>query len=359
MKDYEIHIDEDLDAKSKQMLNDYWLIQDGIFLNKVAGIIKMHGIKQGELNTLLEKHAHCEINHGNCCECDKEMKDKIFLRSDFNYTFKSKVNNCSECREEFRRKNEKEWKEHQNRQEEKRKEKLAFFDEVVNEKKWLELPKNELNILYKLIENKTMNKIFANVFNGNRGDKSMWRYVYKFESLGFFNAIRNGIWVDKLEFDERINEAIKNLFLNKADSDKDREPSTALDELRFSLARKEYKQTINHPDYSGAFTLQRDVIFRAKEKYIYSGWIQTDGSINLRFTPVSNLQSSNVIQENIKNEPQLVGEIVKNMFNEIRNDTRELPTYEEAFGILDSNSDEDEDKDDENWDEDEDWDVPF
>lgn len=206
------------------------------------------------------------------------------------------------------------------------------------------MSENELSILYELVKNKTKKKIYANVFEDDPHKKLIWGYVNKFEGMGFRNVIRNGKPVTEFEFDERINETIRNLFHTKTSLDKSGEP-TALDYLSFSLSRKENKQTNRRPDYGGTFTLKRDVILRANVEYIYSGWIQTDGSINLKFTPLSNLQSKNVIQENVEHQPELVGEIIKNMFDEIQNDTRELPTYEQTFGTLDSNFFDDEDYD--------------
>ena len=189
MKDFKIHIDENLDSKSKKIVDDYWLIQNSVFLYKASEIIQMHNITQGDLNKLVKKHSYCEINHGNCQECNEEMKVKICSKTDFNSTMRDKIHTCSECRIELRRKSEKEY---QDKLEEIRKRKLAYFDKAVNEKKWIELSKNELNLLYKLIENKTKSKIYANVFEGDSHSRSTWGYVNKFEGMGLLSVIRNG-----------------------------------------------------------------------------------------------------------------------------------------------------------------------
>jgi len=337
MKDYKIHINDDLDIAFKKVLNDYWHVQNGIFLYKSKEIIKIHGISQGELTKLVKNYSYCEINHGTCWECKEEMKEKVAAQTVYMSSMRNKINTCSKCKIEIRRKAEKEY---QDRLEEIRNKKLAYFNKALNEKKWIELPKNELIILCKLIENKTKSRIYANVFEGDYHNRSIWGFVNKFEGMGFLNVIRNGNSVKEFEFDERINEAVRNFILTKNYANKGREAST-LDYLSFSLTKKENKLTIKHPDYGGKFRLQKDVVLRANEEYIYSGWIQIDGSINLKFTPLSNLQSNIVTQENIGNQPELVGEIIKNMFNEIRNDTRNLPTFDQVFGTLDSNSYED------------------
>lgn len=339
MKDFKIHIDDDLDIKSKQTLNDYWLILDGKFKYKHSEIIRIHSIRQGELTKLVNKHSHCEINHGNCRECNEVIMEVINLKSGWNSAMNNRIDICIKCIDELRRKRKKDY---QDEQEALRKKRQQRFDKAVVEKEWMKLSEIELKILYELIINESKNKIYANVFNDNPHDKLIWRYVDKFQDMGFLGVIRNGTSVIEFEFDERINEAVINLFNTKTNLDKRGEP-TALDYLSFSLSKKENKQTNRHPDYGGTFTLKRDVILSANEKYLYGGWIQTDGSINLKFTPLSNFQSNNIIQENLEHQPELVGEIIKNMFDENQNDVRELPTNEKTLGTLDSNFYDDED----------------
>ncbi|AOW10472.1 hypothetical protein [Flavobacterium gilvum] len=350
MKYFEIYIDEDLDIKSKTILNDYWIIDEGNFLNKPAKIVQTYDITLGELTKLVKKHSCCEITHGNCRECKEVMMEKVAAQTVYMSSMRNKIHTCSKCQIELRKKAEKQY---QDRLEEIRKMQRLNFEIALIDKKWTELPANELSMLYSLIQNKTKKNIYANVFKGNCFDKTMWNYVKKFENLGFLNVIRDGNSVVEFEFDERINEVIKNLFLKKTDADLYSDSSVS-NILRFSLTKKEYKKTDRDPDYGGIFTLPGDIILKANTRYIFGGWTLTDGSINLSFTPLADLQKSNVTQENIENEPQLIGDIVKNMFNEIRDDTRELPTYDQAFGSLDSNFYENEDED-----EDDDWDVPF
>lgn len=343
MKDYKIHIDEGLEIKTKKILNDYWLIQNNNFLYKATEITKMHDITQGDLTKLVKKNSYCEVLHGNCRECNEVMREKTTSKSEYISSIRDKSHTCSQCRAKFRRMIAK----HEiDESEKKRKKSLLNFENAVIEKKWIGLSKDELEILYNLIENKTKSKIYANVFEGKYSDKRVWNYVNKFQNLGLINVIRNGFSVVEFEFDDRINEAIRNLLHIKSGANIDDEP--VLDYLSFSLIKKENKETIRQPDYGGTFILQRDVILRANVKYIYGGWIQIDGSINLKFTPSSNLQTNKVIQKNIETEPELVGEIIKSMFNDMRNDTPIQLTHEQFFGTGQSNPDENDD-----------YDVPF
>ena len=107
--------------------------------------------------------------------------------------------------------------------------------------------------------------------------------------------------VVKIEFDENI---VK--FITKPTS------SQSEDSLSFSLAKKEHKTKPKQPDYSGTFTLPTDIILKAGVKYIYGGWIQTDLSINLKFTPLANIVS--VQQTDIENEPKLAKDILSEMY---------------------------------------------
>ena len=86
----------------------------------------------------------------------------------------------------------------------------------------------------------------------------------------------------------------------------------SVDCLSFSLARKEGKREVKQPDYSGTFTLPTDIILKAGVKYVYGGWSQTDNSINLKFTPASQLKT--VRQTTLDSEPEHTKDILSRMY---------------------------------------------
>lgn len=97
----------------KQILNDYWLIQDGNFKHKQLEIIKMHNISQGELTKLVKKHSHCEINHGNCRECNEEMKEIMTLKTAWISSMRNIIHTYLKCIDELRRKSKKDYQDEQ------------------------------------------------------------------------------------------------------------------------------------------------------------------------------------------------------------------------------------------------------
>ncbi|MFW5871625.1 MAG: hypothetical protein ACOCUT_00815 [bacterium] len=91
---------------------------------------------------------------------------------------------------------------------------------------------------------------------------------------------------------------------------------TELDFLGFSLAKNFNKTNVRQPDYSGTFVLKRPVKLDADVKYIYGGWLNTDGSINLKIQPISNLVQK-VENRDTSGEPTHVKNLIENLFNSL------------------------------------------
>ena len=70
------------------------------------------------------------------------------------------------------------------------------------------------------------------------------------------------------------------------------------------------KKYANSPDYNGIFTLNQQVNFKEGIEYIYSGWIISDGSINLKILPKNDLIKK-VEYKSIESEPEHISTIIK------------------------------------------------
>ena len=146
--------------------------------------------------------------------------------------------------------------------------------------------------------------IYTNVFGGDPYNSYIWTRVNKIEELSLIKVKR--AWhdnksVDSFEFDERLADLL----------DLTMKP-VSLPYLSFSLVPNIRKTKPRQPEYSGTFKLLDDVILKAGVKYIYGGWINTDGSINLKFQPESEIKRK-VEQTNIEEESDDIRNAINRM----------------------------------------------
>jgi hypothetical protein len=194
-------------------------------------------------------------------------------------------------------------------QEEERRKIEEQFTQSIQEKRWNSLTDEELEILKGIVRIKNKSLIYKEIFNGDPFDRSTWRKVGNIEKKGLIFIKRNSYQsVAEFVFPERL----KQIFFGE---DKEIQ-NTELDFLSFSLSKNNNKSQIRQPDYSGTFILKRPVRLDADIKYIYGGWINTDGSINLKIQPLDNVVQK-VEQGNIDNEPTHIKSILNDIFNNI------------------------------------------
>lgn len=310
MKRYHIHIEPQVDETIKHIIEDYWQIENGEFVNTVVSLTKKHALKDYQITKLIKGNSHCIVCE-KCFKCDDYIDRQIETRGRFNiYRYPPLL--CQKCKEESGRiefqKMQQFLRQNQIEEDKLEKEKKDKFSKAISSKKWLDLNKFELETLGKIIKNKDLDSIKKNVFNGDFFDKYIWNAVNRLERTGLIHIVRGSAKkVLAFEFDQTLEKYIA--LPTQTD---------VADYLSFSLAVNSFKTAIKQPHYSGTFTLPSDVILKANEKYLYGGWVQTDGSINLKFTPIKDIKKTE--QTTIENEPQIVSEIIGNMFDYLKKD---------------------------------------
>jgi len=301
MKNYRINIVDEIDETTKLVLEEYWHIENGKFSNRAKDITIKYGLTQASMTKLVRENSYCDILLDNCIDCGINRKVHIYSQSAFNSPDYEISGRCNDCSEKFKKKKIEDEKLRIARE-------ISFkMSNAINQKKWLSLSEYELDVLMKIIECNDKSEVFSYVFNGNIRDRSIWKIVNKIEDLGLINVERtNGGTIIEFQSDSRLKNEISGSFEKKT-----------LSYLSFSLAKKANKNKPRQPDYSGTFTLKNDVILKAGEKYLYGGWIQTDESINLKFTPLKDIDPG-AEQTEIENEPKLVGAIIKELYDDLK-----------------------------------------
>ena len=293
MHRYTVQINQEVDNITKELINDYWLFNNNEFEYSLNQLADKYNLTVSKITKLIKDNSTCTVSI-DCTNCNKTFPRIVDTKGFFKVSKHSSIL-CSECQEkqdiliqEKKQEDFYKYLEEKIINEEKKNEK---FLKAIQTKQWLKLNPVEKDILIKIIEsNGVKNAIRKTVFNSNFYDKSIWTIINRLERKGLIFVERNNDnSVICFDFHKSLIDYISNDI-----------PVKTTNSLSFSLSKKAYKNRPKQPDYAGTFTLPYDVLLKAHEAYLYGGWILSDGSINLKFTPVKDVNK--VKQTEIEDE---------------------------------------------------------
>ena len=182
MIDYQIDHKPHPDEYYNAILDEYWKLSGGEFLYTPKLIYEKYNISVKELNRLNKEYSDCFVTHG-ICNCKSEIKTKVYSQTAFNYETSERCirERCKKCQEDYNIRRPAE---------------LAREQEKQWEQKVMEMPPDELEILKSIVKLKDKMLIYAEVFNGNPYDSSIWRKVENIE--------RTGLLIIGRTFDKRV-----------------------------------------------------------------------------------------------------------------------------------------------------------
>lgn len=293
-----IKINDELTELQKEIIEKYWTLTNMKFENKPNKLKQEYEITLHELNKLIKDYSVCEVRTGNCSECEVELIQRFTSQTGFKERLVCSVKTCKECKEKL------DIEAYQIQED--------YIIQTLNkgliDRQWEILNQDELELLKNIVRINDRNTIIAKCLSGeNYGD---WKVINKLEKLRLIYLEKNGRHVREFHFLEELASEI--FFLEV----KNEEFNNVKNDFGFSLAKKINKQKPQQPDYSGFFILPTDIVLRKDVEYIYGGWIQTDGSINLKFTPKEDLFSV----KHKDTEPEHIKGIMSNMLNNISED---------------------------------------
>ncbi len=298
---YNINISKDTTKLKREIIKKYWALENMEFKNKPSILKKEYNISQYELNNIIKNNSTCEINKNECIECGIELIYNVTSQTQFREKANSTIIHCEECQEKHNKQLKKERELNQ----------TIYINQNLQKalahRLWEKLTINEFSVLKSIIKIKDRNIIFKELFSQNY--QGTWTIVNKLERIGLISVLRSEKSVIGFDFLTELENKILNF---------DEKIETVLkpkNNLSFSLARKTNKSKENQPDYSGVFVLPVDIVLKKGIDYIYGGWIQSDGSINLKFTPKEELY--NVTHKDIEKEPKHIKDVMANMFSNL------------------------------------------
>jgi uncharacterized Zn finger protein (UPF0148 family) len=291
----------------------------------VSYFFDRYSLNQNQLSKLIKANSHCKVQE-ICADCSETFDRFVPTKGYFKFNYPVICPTCNEKIEQEQIERKKRYDEELRIEQEKiEQESKEKFEKAIADEKWLELNDYELSTLRTILRNNNLTSVFKNVFKDDLSDKYIWSVITKLDKLGLIQTRRNNRnYLDAIEVDPRMLHHLK----DPTKGDKVNMP----DYFGFSLSKKLNKTTPNQPDYGGTFILPTDIILRANETYVYGGWILSDGSINLKFTPAKDIHV--VEQTTFENEPQKVRDIIEGMFNHLRKDKNEDEEEEGEFVVI-------------------------
>ena len=304
MTDLQITFCADITEIEKALVLEYWQLENNKFINSVTALGKTYSLTINQINKVVKTKSSYEIIIGVCKDCKNVITKIVYLRSSYSNSFKENKR-CNGCEIIYQKKIRDEYEQRWQQAEQ---EKQLKLDSVITNKLWQKLDIEELDILKQIMDCITLPKIKKNVYKGDFFDNKIWNVVKRLEKFNLLEVERSYTGVVDFHFDERVKKII---FAESSSCIK------KSDKFSFSLAKKNNRTKADDPMYSGTFILPDQIILEKGEKYVYAGWLQSDGSINFKFTPAKYLSDSKPVYGDIENEPKIVKDIIDDMYNNL------------------------------------------
>jgi len=300
MKKYTIIFKEEVDEKLKILVNDYWEVNEGKFVYpSLESLADKHSLKKTKITELVTSLADYMQWMGACTGCGEPIFEKVKNRGNFKWygIIREKCTGC-ELQE---RKNQAEKRVIEEEQQKQEREQLLSAG--IAAKNWLKLTEDELLLLRKIISYPNGKEAYFQTFQLDYGGESVWPTIAKFQRLGLLTVI-DLQYRSEFAWDKLLPAVLPSEMASEASST-----------LKFSLEWNNNRIKVKQPHYSGTFNLKQDVVLKAGIKYLYGGWEQTDGSINLQFKPVDEITVTK--QTRTSDEPDFIGIQVEQLYHEI------------------------------------------
>ncbi len=286
-QNFSLEIKPEATEQEREIVEKYWMYGDDGFVTKPTVLAEENELSIYKLNQLVRNNSSCRISLGYCEECGDEIICEATSQSHFKSCLRDHNSFCESCLQKQREQRELEWQMQQEQRRLEREIQLKSIEErfqcAVHNRLWEQLSKEELLVLEKIVIFEDRHLIFKEVFDGDY--HNTWNIVNKLEKLGLIAVVREDSCVSDFKFPQEL----KTEFLNSEYSlQKEKVVSVVSSRLSFSLPSKITRRSANTPNYGGKFILSNDVILKKGVEYVSGAWIQTDGSINIRFIPIMN-----------------------------------------------------------------------
>lgn len=332
---FEFYLANNPTDQQKEIISAYWERNEYGFCRKPGAIAKANGMSISQLTALIKKYSKYIYAYGQCIDCDTSLECEVQSQSlyDLYYPDYHPAERCDECRETHRKRCDEEMElEMLQREQELERIKNQRRDEAIQNKVWRQLSTEELTILHGIVKYKDMQPIFRFVFDPKAF--SNWSIVHRLEGHGLIwtdrdwrNYIKAFHFKEELEgyLEGEIN--VNNNYVYGKNQEWGAKADDPDEVFKFMLRKNIRPESVNSPQYSSTFQLEKDVVIKAGVEYLYGGWVNTDGSINFKFTPLASIQKMPVHRD-ISNAPESIKVILEGMANNFESDKNDFDDNE-------------------------------
>lgn len=342
----QLKINDNLSEETLSIINDYWTLGvDGSFSLKPTFIRSKYNLTLGNLTKIIQANSSYTLVTGSCKVCGVIIKEIVTSQSSYLMAKRNNSNECEECIHEKylqRRATENARIEEYNKriliQRAKRVDEITEMvydhESAMEFQQEYKLSNDEMWILLKILKLQNKKLIYNEVFNGDPREQSTWKLVNKLERCGFIRILRNqfqsvlgfsfdqslfNLLIEKVEAkEEPIESSFQDISANINERKTPTQSEDYLNIFAFSLMKNEFKGNDRQPNYKGTFTLKKEIRLEEGVKYMYGGWINSDGSIHFKFQPIDSFVSI-IEQGSFENEPDEIKEKFFNLTNDFDN----------------------------------------
>jgi len=285
---------KNLDEKTIEIINSYWKIENGIFINSPTKLRNELNITQPKLNSIVKKNSETKLYIDDCIQC---KKNPIIIPVTSQSNAKKEIENtlfrCGTCDNSLKYVlNEYEYS--------KRKSLELIY--AFKCKYWTKLTEEELNVLKKIIEYDDYRLFWKDFIQKDKN--YYYPIIHKLNRFSLIDVQRNPI-NERASTVNFLAGLKKELGIKRKNKNIHTESS-----LNFYLPKR--AQTKNtDPNFSKRIVFDQNIVIKAGTEYICSVWYNLDGSINFKMKSMDDLMG--MTDESDDFEPKLIGEFIKNI----------------------------------------------
>jgi len=274
-----VSINNDVQSAERALIEAYWAVDQGAFVNKVADLAAAHELTVPALTQLVRSHSNCQVSFGYCEGCGDELLGVVNTKSALQAGLLDfEGQRCAQCQRAYEKRQ--------------RFEQRVAAGQVgsvlghnaVELQTWELLPIREREVLSVIVQLKWKPLIYAYLFkDGNLSDKNVWEPINKLVKKGLLVLLYDfdsGRIVEGFEYPHVLEAVFSHCALSAA-------PKTSpSDYFGLRLHLNPDKSAPHKATYTGVFTMQQDVLLRQGKRYAYGGWVRKrDNTVTLQITP--------------------------------------------------------------------------
>lgn len=315
----QLKLSENYSELDKEIIEKYWKIDNGEFVNSPRLIKKKYNISQSELTNIIKSYSelsfyvycpNCISYEHNNVESQTRFKNVI---SSFNKSY-NKKSRCKECFELERKEKEAERI--------KREEKLLDnLNTAIDNRNWENLSNFEKEVLKNGLEMSfnDLKKHYGEIL-GQSNFIRFIRALNSIESQNLFVLTRESWnnYITNYQYLKRLLEYKNEIVVEKQQERKQNTAteSSRTNELKLKLTIDNERTHPDSPLYSGTVIFKEEIVLKRGIEYAFGHWERANNNLYLTLIPTSEIEKQ-PIQRPLSKVPISLREGIRDYFNKL------------------------------------------